>query len=64
LAPKEYFERELGKRKCRKVLDYLTAGLWRTDDRSFYFTVPQEADGRCDENSQRDILNELQARKR
>jgi hypothetical protein len=63
LYPREYVERELHARKSRKVLDWITAALWRTED-GFYFTVPQEADGACDENSLRDILTELEFRKR
>jgi hypothetical protein len=64
LYPKEFVERELHNRKCCKVLDYLTAALWRTQS-GYYFTVPQEQpDGRCDENSLREILTEIDSRGR
>ena len=61
LYPKEYVEYELGLRNCIKMKDYKTCSLWRTPD-GFFFTVPREADGSCDENSLRAVLTELQNR--
>lgn len=64
LYPREYVERELELRKCQKVRDYGTASLWRIAGGLFYFTVPHEANGSCDENSLRDVLNDLELRKK
>jgi hypothetical protein len=49
LFPKEEVERQLWRRKCRKV--------------KFHFTVPQEGpDKQCDEYTLRAILEELDRR--
>jgi hypothetical protein len=60
LYPKEEVERELQNRDCEKVKEYGHTALWRTKT-GFHFTVPLEGpDGRCDEYSLRDILQEIE----
>ena len=59
LFSKAEVEQQLWRRHCRKVREYETAALWRTNE-GFHFTVPQEGpDKQCDEYTLREILEEL-----
>jgi hypothetical protein len=62
LYSKEHVEAELTRRKCKKLKQLQSASMWRTDG-GFWFTVPEEGpDGRCDENTLREILLEISGR--
>lgn len=60
---KEYVERQLWRRKCKKVKQYSTSALWKTQE-GFHFVVPEEGDeGQCADYVFDEILGEIDKRK-
>jgi len=62
LYSEEHVEAELSRRNCKKLTQHKSCSMWRTDA-GYWFTVPEEGpDGRCDENTLREILLEIAGR--